>query len=58
MRDLAGNIVPFTDKASFYDKFVASFELGSEFSTRECTSYGPELDATIICKVRALVAGT
>ena len=57
MRDTADNVVPFDDKESFYDLFEARFELGSEFSTRECELYN-EADSSIICRVRALVPGT
>ena len=42
MRDVAGNVVPYEDTESYYDRFTASFELGSEFSTRECHEYGPK----------------
>lgn len=40
MRDLAGNVVPITDTEAFYDLFTVEFELGTEFSTRECLQYG------------------
>ena len=58
MRDIAGNVVPFSDTEAFYDLFTVEFvEQGSEFSVRECEQYGPVADALIICKVRPLSTG-
>ena len=55
MRDVAGNVVPYEDTESYHDKFTATFEQGSDFSTCECLKYWPEQDATIICKIRPRV---
>jgi hypothetical protein len=41
LRDSFGNAVPLDDHDSFHDAFSFVFELGSEFSNRDCKQYGP-----------------
>ena len=50
--------MPLEDTANFYDLFYVDFELGSEFSNRECWQYGDISNGQIICKVRPVRAGT